>query len=102
MKTSSYLFAGLVAAAAFASQPASAKIANFSYYVPGDESYVQQPSTLNRVEVKSQTVAFVHQIHEPRTEFGFASHDTSKSVRTRAEVKEDAREAAHTREYFTY
>jgi hypothetical protein len=92
MTASKLLAAGLFAVAAVASGSVSAKIVNSSYYVPGDTSYAQPAGpTADRALIKAETRVAENSIHPLRTEFGFASHDTTPSVRSRPEVKAEAK-----------
>jgi hypothetical protein len=93
MNASKLATATLLVATACAAGNASATIHNESYYVPGDTSYKDQtPSTVDRAAVKADTRVVMRSIqaHQPRTEFGAGSHDTSKSIRTRSDVKSEA------------
>jgi hypothetical protein len=91
MTSTKLLAAGLFAIALVASGTVSAKIVNSSYYVPGDTSYLAQPvAPLARAEVKAETRIAVNSVHLPRTEFGAGSHDATRSIRTRPEVKAEA------------
>lgn len=105
MTSTKLLAAGLFAVAAVASGSVSAKIFNSSYYVPGDTSYQQQPAQVaDPAAIKAETRLAVPSMHQPRTEFGAGSHDTTRSVRSRAEVKSEAvsYERANSHVPFTY
>jgi hypothetical protein len=93
MNASKLVAATLFLGATFVSGSASATIRGESYYVPGDTSYlIQQSSTLDRAAVKADTRVVMRSIqaHQPRTEFGAGSHDTSGSIRSRGDVKSEA------------
>jgi hypothetical protein len=105
MTSTKLLAAGLFAIAAVASGSVSAKIVNSSYYVPGDTSYQLKPTQVaDRAVIKSETRAAMPSMHQPRTEFGAGSHDTTRSIRSRAEVKSEAvsYERASSHAPFTY
>jgi len=104
MISTKLLAVGLFAIAAVASGSVSAKIVNSSYYVPGDTSYAIPSQPTDRAAVKAETRMAVRTMHQPRTEFGWASHDTTPSVRARAEVKSEAKSFEKTSSHvpFTY
>lgn len=97
------LAAGLFSAAALVSQGASATIVNSSYFVPG-EQITSTSSHLDRAHVKAQARLVAISSTQPRKEFGAGSHDTSQSLRSRADVKTEAAsfEKASTHEFFSY
>lgn len=102
MYASKLLASGLFAAAALVSHGASATIINSSDYVPG-EQIILTPSHTDRAQVKAQARLAVIASLQPRKEFGAGSHDTSQSLRSRAEVKQEAASyvKASTKEFFT-